>query len=199
VNGVSPRARDTAQIRVLFDGACPLCSREIRMLERLDRGRGRIAFEDISQTAFDPAAYRLDMAQLMARIHGVLPDGSVVEGLEVFRRAYAAVGLGWLLAPTRWPLVRDVAEAGYRIFARNRLRWTGREAECTSDRCRIPEHAPHGHRAVEGETGLREPAERGDPLHAFPLRPFPLRDVPDRDTHDGSESSAPLRSTGARR
>jgi len=127
--------RETAQIRVLFDGACPLCAREIRMLERLDRGRGRIAFEDISEPSFEPAAYGLDAERAMARIHGALPDGTVVEGLEVFRRAYAAVGLGWLLAPTRWPLLRDVAEAGYRIFARNRLRWTGRHAECADDRC----------------------------------------------------------------
>jgi predicted DCC family thiol-disulfide oxidoreductase YuxK len=130
-------AHEAWQIRVLFDGECPLCGREIRMLERLDRGRGCVDFEDISKPAFDPAAYGLDAEQLMARIHGVLPDGSIVEGLEVFRRVYAAVGLGWLMAPTRWPLLRDVSEAGYRIFAQNRLRWTGREAECDTGRCQL--------------------------------------------------------------
>jgi predicted DCC family thiol-disulfide oxidoreductase YuxK len=131
-------ARKTWQIRVLFDGACPLCEREIRMLERLDRGRGCVDFEDISQPAFDPVIYGLDAEQVMARIHGVLPDGSVIEGLEVFRRVYAAVGLGWLLAPTRWPLLRGISEAGYRIFAQNRLRWTGRAADCESGRCQLP-------------------------------------------------------------
>jgi len=131
-------AREAWQIRVLFDGACPLCEREIRMLERLDRRRGCVEFEDISQPAFDPAVYGLDAEQVMARIHGVLPDGSVIEGLEVFRRVYAAVGLGWLLAPTRWPLLRGISEAGYRIFAQNRLRWTGREADCESGRCQLP-------------------------------------------------------------
>jgi len=152
VSSVAKRrdARDTAQIRVLFDGECPLCAREIRMLERLDRGRGQIAFEDIAQASFDPTAYGLDAEQVMARIHGALPDGSVVEGLEVFRRAYAAVGLGWLMAPTRWPLLRGVAEAGYRIFAQNRLRWTGRHADYAGDRCRIPEPAPKSNRAAVG-------------------------------------------------
>ena len=62
----------------------------------------------------------------MARIHGVLPDGTVIEGVEVFRRAYAAVGLGWLIAPTRWPGCRRLTDLAHRIFARNRLRWTGR-------------------------------------------------------------------------
>ncbi len=139
-------ALEACEIRVLYDGACPLCRREIRTLERLDRGRGRVDFEDISQPAFDPAAYGLDAEQVMARIHGVLPDGRVVEGLEVFRRVYAAVGLGWLMAPTRWPLLRDVSEAGYRIFARNRLRWTGRAADCESGRCQLPKHPSDAHR-----------------------------------------------------
>jgi predicted DCC family thiol-disulfide oxidoreductase YuxK len=125
------------QIRILYDGECPLCSREIRFLERRDRGRKRIEYEDISRADFDPATYGLAAPQVMAQIHGVLPDGSVVEGVEVFRRAYAAVGLGWLLAPTRWPVLRRLADLVYRVFARNRLRWTGRETACEDGRCQI--------------------------------------------------------------
>jgi predicted DCC family thiol-disulfide oxidoreductase YuxK len=123
------------QIKVLHDGECPLCSREVGFLERLDRDRGHIQFEDIASPSFDPSPYGLDAQQVMARIHGVLPDGTVVEGIEVFRRAYAAVGLGFLLAPTRWPGLRSLSDGAYRIFARNRLRWTGREAACGEGRC----------------------------------------------------------------
>ena len=126
------------QIKLLYDGQCPLCSREIRFLERLDRGRGRIQFEDIAAPRFDPGVYGLDASQVMARIHGVLPDGTVIEGVEVFRRAYAAVGLGWLLAPTRWPGLRGLADRAYRAFARNRLRWTGRASACEEGRCQKP-------------------------------------------------------------
>ena len=118
------------RIRVLYDGDCPLCSREIRFLERRDRGRGRIQFEDIAGPTFDPGAYGLEAREVMKRIHGVLPDGTVVAGMEVFRRAYAAVGLGWLMAPTRWPGLRRLADLTYRIFARNRLRLTGRTCTC---------------------------------------------------------------------
>jgi len=117
------------RIRVLYDGECPMCSREIRLLENRDRGRGRIQFEDIADPSFDAAVYGLDPPSLMARIHGVLPSGEIVEGVEVFRQAYAAVGLGWLIAPTRWPGLRRLADLFYRVFARNRLRWTGR-ASC---------------------------------------------------------------------
>ena len=125
-----PRVKESWRIRLLYDGDCPLCSREIRFLERRDRGRGRIQFEDIAEPAFDPSAYGLETREVMARIHGVLPDGTVVAGMEVFRRAYAAVGLGWLMAPTRWPGLRLLADLAYRIFARNRLRLTGRACTC---------------------------------------------------------------------
>ena len=133
----SPAPTEGWSVRVLFDGECPLCAREIAALRRLDRGRGRIAFEDIAAPGFDPGRYGLDHAAVMARIHGVLPDGTVIEGVEVFRRLYAAVGLGWLVAPTRWPLLRPLCDAAYRWFAGNRLRLTGRPA-CESGHCTLP-------------------------------------------------------------
>jgi len=50
-------------------------------------------------------------------------------GVAIFREAYGRIGLGWLLAPTGWPLVRPRSDLGYRWFARNRIRiegWFGR-------------------------------------------------------------------------
>lgn len=131
-------SRPAWQIKVLYDGDCPLCSREVAWLRRRDRA-GRIGFEDIADPDFDARAYGTDLDTLMGRIHGVLPDGSLIEGVEVFRRLYAAVGLGWLLAPSRWPLLRPLFDAAYRSFARNRLRLTGRSsAACESGRCAVP-------------------------------------------------------------
>lgn len=144
------------ELQILYDGECPLCSREIAALRRLDR-RDRLSFVDIAAPGFDPSRYGLDQAAVMGRIHAALPDGRVVEGMEVFRRAYGAVGLGWLLAPSRWPGLRGVFDAAYRVFARNRLRWTGRqEAACTSERCSTPGKGAAGgpgpDRARQGET-----------------------------------------------
>ena len=123
------------QIRILYDAECPLCAREGRLLERLDGGRGRVSLEDISAPGFDAARYGLDPADLEARLHGVLPDGSIVEGVEVLARAYEAVGWGWLVAPARWPGLRWLLDRAYLWFARNRLRLTGREPRyCPRDR-----------------------------------------------------------------
>ena len=124
-------------IRVFYDGACPLCLREVRMLRRLDRSR-RIDFVDIAAAEYDAAFYDLPYDRAMARIHAVTPAGEMLTGVEVFRRLYAAVGLGWLVAPTRWPLLRGLADRAYELFARHRLRLTGRSESCASGHCVPP-------------------------------------------------------------
>lgn len=114
---------------VFFDGECPLCRREIAFLRRLDRRRNVIRFTDIAEPDFDPARHGLagiDRTDLMARIHGRTRDGDVVEGVEVFRRLYAAVGFAPIVALTRLRPVAAMLDVAYRWFAANRLRLTGR-------------------------------------------------------------------------
>lgn len=65
----------------------------------------------------------------MGRIHGLLPDGSVIEGVEVFRRCYQAVGLGWVYAVTQFGPVERFANMVYNVWAKNRLALTGRSGE----------------------------------------------------------------------
>lgn len=124
--------------RILIDGDCPLCRHEARLLARLDRGRGRLVLEDITAPSFDPTAIGRTFEDVMGSIHGVTADGRVVAGMEVFRRAYGAVGMGWLLAPTGWPMLRPVFDRLYRWFAANRLRFTGRADACSTGRCAAP-------------------------------------------------------------
>jgi predicted DCC family thiol-disulfide oxidoreductase YuxK len=120
---------------LLFDGQCPLCRKEVAWLSRFNR-RGRLGFEDISTAAFDPARYGLTRERVVAVIHAVLPDGRVVSRMEAFRHAYRTVGLGWLLAPTGWWLLRPLFDWLYERFAANRLR-LGRlfGRRCEDDRC----------------------------------------------------------------
>ncbi len=106
--------------KLLYDGDCPLCRREARFLERRNLN-GWLAFEDIAAPGFDPAVYQTTREELMRVIHGVFPDGRIVTRLEVFRQAYRAIGLGWLLAPTAWPGLRWLADLGYEWFARHRI------------------------------------------------------------------------------
>jgi len=117
---------------ILIDGQCPLCKREGQLLRWLDAGRNRIQIQDITDPQFRAGRVGADFKRLNSQIHAVLPDGRLVKGMDVFRRAYAAVGLGWLLAPTAWPGIKPLVDTGYAWFARNRHRLTGR---CTSRQC----------------------------------------------------------------
>ncbi|MGB5134399.1 MAG: DUF393 domain-containing protein [Prochlorococcaceae cyanobacterium] len=132
-----------ARLRLLYDGACPLCLREVHFLRQRDRRRHpdapRLAFVDINDPAYDPAAHAgIDYRAAMGRIHAIGADGEVLRDVAVFRRAYALIGLGWLYAPTGWPGVRQMADAAYGLWARWRLRLTARPSldQLCSDRCR---------------------------------------------------------------
>ena len=121
------------QVEVFYDGECPLCLREIKMLRWMDRKKN-IRFTDIADPAFCPADYQKTIQEFMDEIRGRLPDGSWIIGVEVFRRLYASVGLGPLVALTRLPGVSHGLDLGYRIFAKNRLRLTGR---CNAGACEV--------------------------------------------------------------
>ncbi len=120
-------------IEVFFDGGCPFCRREINFLRRWDR-RERILFTDIHCPDFRSAAVNMTDKALMGQLHGRLPDGTWLRGVEVFRRMYAAVGFGPLVFLSRLPLISQLLDQAYSVFARHRLRLTGR---CTAEECSV--------------------------------------------------------------
>ena len=130
------------RFKVLYDGECPLCRREVSFLQGQNR-EGRLAFEDISAPGFDAAVYHTTRQALMGVIHGVFPDGRMVQKVEVFREAYRAIGLGWVVAPTAWPGLNWASNRGYEWFARHRLaigKLFGRR--CDSEVCAVPAAKP---------------------------------------------------------
>ncbi len=127
------------RVQVFYDGDCPLCMKEIRMLQWMDKKRQRILFTDIAASDFDAEALGTTFDDLMARIQGRLPDGSWIEGVEVFRHLYSAVGFGIVVWFTRLPGLSHLMDWGYRIFARNRLKWTGRCLPDDTGACAVQE------------------------------------------------------------
>jgi predicted DCC family thiol-disulfide oxidoreductase YuxK len=117
----------TWKIKLLYDGQCPLCLREVNFLRQRDAGRGLVAFVDIAADDYTAEAHGgVDFETAMARIHAVLPDGTIVKNVEVFRRVYEILGMGWVYAITRLPLIGGLADWLYGLWAAWRLRLTGR-------------------------------------------------------------------------
>ncbi|WP_240756880.1 thiol-disulfide oxidoreductase DCC family protein [Roseicella aquatilis] len=106
-------------VTVFYDGACPVCSREIAFY-RGRAGAEALCWVDVSREA--PAG--LDRAAALARLHARLPDGRLVSGAaafaEIWRRVPGFRRLGRLVA---WGPVAPLAEAGYRAFLRLRRLW----------------------------------------------------------------------------
>ena len=136
------------QIKLLYDGDCPLCLREVNFLQRKDRGRGLVAFVDIADPDYRAGDHGgVEFAEAMSRIHAVLPDGTVVKNVEVFRRVYQVLGIGWIYAATGWPVIGPLVDKLYDFWADRRLTWTGlpdlatilaeREQGCDSQRCAV--------------------------------------------------------------
>ncbi|XP_009610588.1 uncharacterized protein At5g50100, chloroplastic isoform X1 [Nicotiana tabacum] len=115
------------KIKMLYDGDCPLCMREVDMLKERNKGYGTIKFVDISSDEYSPEENEgLDYKTVMGTIHAILSDGTVVTNVEAFRRLYEAVGLGWVYAITKYEPIATIADTVYGVWAKYRLQITGR-------------------------------------------------------------------------
>ncbi len=82
-------------VTVWFDSACPICTREIRLMRALD-WRKQIAFVDLHAP---DRACPIDPALLLARFHAQDGAGQLHSGA-------AAFALMWRHVPLFWPLGR---------------------------------------------------------------------------------------------
>ncbi|CAA7021810.1 unnamed protein product [Microthlaspi erraticum] len=115
------------KIKMLYDGDCPLCMREVNMLRERNEKHGSIKFVDISSQDYSPEENQgLDYKTVMGQIHAIQSDGNVVKGVEAFRRLYEEVGLGWVYTITKFEPIGKVADAVYDFWAKYRLQVTGR-------------------------------------------------------------------------
>jgi predicted DCC family thiol-disulfide oxidoreductase YuxK len=124
-------------LQVFYDGACPICVREIQHYRRRDREH-RIEWIDIARPEFNAAAAGLDPQRLQQAMHARGADGEIHVGVEAFVQIWRtlpwAIGTGSLRALFKVPGMMASARVFYRLFARNRHRLTGR---CTPERCGI--------------------------------------------------------------
>ena len=114
---------------IVFDGDCVLCSSWVRFLLRHDRD---------ARYRFAAMQTRAGRALLVA--HGLDPDDPssflLVDGeqawkdTDAIRRVVAGLGGIWRLAHALALLPRGLRDRVYRLVARNRYRWFGRNEAC---------------------------------------------------------------------
>ncbi|EIC23840.1 thiol-disulfide oxidoreductase DCC family protein [Thiorhodovibrio frisius] len=118
-------------LRVLFDGGCPLCRREIAHYQKLTP-RQPVHWIDIHADPSACAALGITRESAMARFH-VLEGSHIHTGAEAFLALWSALP-GWHLLATLVRKLRliPLMERGYVWFARRR--WQKR---CQDDRCAV--------------------------------------------------------------
>lgn len=118
----------TPPLTVLYDGACPLCRREIDVYRDLQASTP-VCFADVSDAAqsLPPGTSR---EQLLARFHVRTADGRLLSGAQAFLALWSALpGWRWLARVGRLPGAAWAMERVYRLFLRVRpalQRWASR-------------------------------------------------------------------------
>ena len=114
-------------LTVLYDGACPLCRREIGVYQGLQPVSisQTLKFADISRadTPLPPGGTRSDY---MARFHVQRSDGQVISGAAAFVALWATLpGWRYLAMVARLPGATPLLEIIYRAFLRIRPQMQG--------------------------------------------------------------------------
>ena len=115
----------TPALTVYYDGACPLCRREVALYRRLDR-HGRIAWDDVSRPDAEPGC-GLTREAALQRFHARHPDGRLESGAAAFVAVWRQLpGFSRAAPLAAWPPVLRLLEGAYRNFLKIRP-WLSRQ------------------------------------------------------------------------
>jgi predicted DCC family thiol-disulfide oxidoreductase YuxK len=106
---------------VLYDGECPMCIFQMKVLSWLDWS-GALALVPLSDPRAQEIAPQLQREDLLEAIHCVTPDGRVYRGARAIRFLGIRLPLLVPIALFLWiPGVIVLAEISYRWVSRHRL------------------------------------------------------------------------------
>lgn len=111
-----------APLTVLYDGACPLCCREIGLYRCVQprSPESAVHFADVNDPALK-IPMGVTRERLLARFHVCMPNGELLSGARAFLALWAVLpGWRWLALLGRVPGVPGLMEFGYRVFLRAR-------------------------------------------------------------------------------
>jgi predicted DCC family thiol-disulfide oxidoreductase YuxK len=125
---VTETVDESPPLTVLYDGACPLCRREIGIYRDLE-SNSPVCYADVSDPAL-PLPPGTTREQLLARFHVRSRDGELLSGAQAFLALWAVLpGWRWLARAGRLPGAHRAMERAYRVFLRWRptlQRWAAR-------------------------------------------------------------------------
>ncbi len=123
-------------LTLFYDGNCPLCIKEMNALTHADVDR-QLRLIDIHSP--ECLTYpEIDRHKAQQLIHGLTANHTLLLGLDAITYAWQLQGRRRWLGVTRWPGIRWLCDAGYRLLARHRFgvsRWIMANPPCQNGRC----------------------------------------------------------------
>ena len=122
---------------VLYDGGCPLCSREINHYQRLDK-RQAIQWCDITsdEQAHILGSLNIQWQEAMKHMHVIDRQGNIVKGAYAFKEMWLNLPYyRWPAQFLRLPLITPILNVLYNGFAT--LRWRSRKNDVCDTSCEI--------------------------------------------------------------
>jgi len=117
----------STQATMFYDGACPLCRREVTHYQRLDNDK-QVDWIDISVKPETLNDHGIDYDTAMSRLHALDKDGNIHSGVKAFLIIWSALPYyRWLAVAIRFTRVTPVLEWAYVRFARWRI---SRQGHC---------------------------------------------------------------------
>ena len=96
--------------KVYYDESCYVCSLEIKTIRKRAESCG-VEFIDISSRDFDAAGCDFE-TEMVGEF-----DGETTIGIETFRKMYAKLGFRKAVMVSRFPVIKQIFDAGYYVFA----------------------------------------------------------------------------------
>lgn len=105
------------KLNIYFDGACPLCSREINHYRKKD-SENKLNFIDISSSSFDAKAEGLDEKEANKYFHVKTPEGELLTGVPAFAAIWDTLGMWSVLSRFSKSFIgSNLMGLGYSVFA----------------------------------------------------------------------------------
>ena len=106
----------TGSFTVFYDGACPLCRKEIGFYQR-QKGAEQVHWQDVSESDGGDVAPGLSCQAALAKFHVMTADGRLLQGGEAFAALWTRLPrFRWLGRIGMTPPFRWLLNLGYSLF-----------------------------------------------------------------------------------
>lgn len=128
---------------IFYDANCPLCSHEISLIMKRN-ANGNLIAAPLDEHIEPMAALNITRDAAMSLLHIADDNGKVYIGMDAIRLMYHECGWHWQAKVLSLPMIRQLSEIAYRLFAKYRyllpktLLHKNKTIDCENGSCHLP-------------------------------------------------------------